>query len=289
MQKKQKMSLTLISCNFGDSFWITHTINSYKKLTNTDTLNYVHISDQRSSGFGEEFPALTLTESELRVVIHPVQPSSINHSSVHHGNSIQFLLNEIDFSTTHIVLSDSDCFPVNKTWLKKVKLILEENDAICSLDEDSNILTHPCFMVLPVEVAKKMNFLMNTKMLATENWFDTGRLIGVQLTNLGYRVAFLEPKKIFTGLSNSRYFLDNTIVHIGSASFRGLKLVNDLSYGSLADSKFSIPRYIVEHLKWLFNVPKLIRNIFFLLIWFFFTVKGYASIAILRLRRLCKR
>jgi hypothetical protein len=250
------------------------TLEQYGTLSSPSDIIEVHLTDQMMSGFGESFPPLLLAKNPLhKVSIHPVEPSSPNHSSIHHGNSINFLLREIRFSSSHVILTDSDCFPINNSWLEKLQNLLQTNDAVCALENDSKSLTHPCFMVLPVDVLQKLDFLRFTR----EYWIDTGRLIGIQLIELGFKVRFLEPKKVFSWFSDSRFYLDKTLVHVGSASFRLIKHSNDRSIGLFSDAKFAIARYIVEKRMSILVYSCAFRILLFFPIWILYYALGLTT------------
>jgi len=261
-------------------------LEQYQKYDHSSSICQIAITDQSESGLGEVFDPLVLNlQFEGIISTYRVDPALPNHASVHHGTSINFLISEVDFPTTHVILSDSDCFPVSGSWLEKVLELLNTYDAICSLEENSDFITHPCFMVLPTRYIRELNFLKHTK----DHWVDTGRLIGLQLFDLGCKVCFVKPERIFRGKkSKSRGFFDGSIIHVGNASFRSLKIANDPSYGSFTDSKFAVSRFIVEHMKWLFNTSKLNRNICFYSIWLFFFARGIFSNISVRLRSTVK-
>jgi hypothetical protein len=249
-------------------------LDRFSIFSSSSEIKEVHLTDQSASGFGEIYPPLVLKPSLFRdIVVHKVNPSHPNHSSIHHGSSINFLIHNVDFSTSHVILTDSDCFPVNSLWSDNLQFLLQTYDAVCALEDNSSFLTHPCFMVIPAEMINKLDFLKHTQ----EYWIDTGRLVGLQLIELGYKVYFLQPKKVFPFASSSRYYLDQSFVHIGSSSFRGIKLTNDLTFGLLSDAKFAISRNIAEKRFSVFNREYISRSVSYFPICAFYFLRGLAS------------
>ena len=233
------------------------------------------VSDQTISGVGDKrgdgevFPALQFEENFQPIPkVFPMSPSWPNHASAHHGNAINSLLRHNDYETSHVILTDSDCFPISSEWNLKVLKLLKSNDAICSTEGKSTLMTHPCFMVLPVASIKQLDFLKQ-KGAAGDLWTDTGRLIGVQLVDLGYKVHFLKPEKVFGGLSQAQFYLDKSIVHVGGSSFKFLRESKTSSSTKFIETKFTFNILIVKRFFWLFRRSFLIRIVMVFSIWLF--------------------
>ena len=207
---------TVISCHFGDPFWI---LQSLKRINDSaQIVNYL-ISDQREwkSGINELSqlnPPLEKTLLPQNSVVREVSPHEINHASLHHGQSINLLIQSERIQSSHIILIDSDCFPISKNWMPALDQLLVDFDAVIASDPNAPTLSHPCFMAIPVNALSKLDFLKGTK----DFWIDCGRLIGIQLIDAGFSVKLLAARKAFGGSFGDLY-MDDSILHMGSMSF----------------------------------------------------------------------
>jgi len=203
---RNPQSFTVITCHFGDLFWINHLVNSIRKQSNNQILKIIVIDQSRSSerellsiGGVDEVITFPLNELEILALGHD-HPSALNRA-----------IRELTFDSTHVLILDSDCFPIDNKWLEHLS-----NSSEVTLAQDPNKwgLSHPCFMKIPTDIVRNLNFSEGTLELG----IDTGRLIGLQTINLGLNPKMLIPKKGFDG-SHGDLYLQETILHLGSSSF----------------------------------------------------------------------
>jgi len=267
-------NFTLISCHFGDDFWINHTLKSYLVDYPSNSIVEVLISDQQKSGLGDNFPALTLRlDYQVPIEIVSVEPNTIMHASFHHGKALNELISKKPLNSSHVIITDSDCFPIRREWSMLLQALLSEYDAICSLEEQSSFITHPCFLVIPSMYLDRLDFLKNSK-VHEDFWVDTGRLIGIQLLDLGLKVKFLRPEKVFQDFSSELFYLEKSIVHVGSASFRGRREANDQRTGSRQDMKFHFSRRLAERHTSIYLQQNFFRRCLVVLFWKFLRIKA---------------
>lgn len=240
-------TLTLVSCHFGDHFWINTAVSKYLETDINNLIKKILISDQQTSGSGQIFPPLNLlANTEIPIEIIQTKFNNSNHASFQHGYAIMTLLKSGKINTTHVLLTDSDCFPVNAIWNDEIKNTLGSYNAVCALQDNSSCLTHPCFMILPTTSLPYLDFMRNMT-IDHDFWVDTGRLIGLDLLNLGLKVKFLKPIRLFRNKSQEMFYQNRSILHIGSASFRERTEANDQRNGSRLDMRFLFSRYMVEN------------------------------------------
>ena len=136
------------------------------------------------------------------------QIRSVGHD---HGASLDKALKTTNFKTSHLLILDSDCFPTNDSWLNTLS-----NIELAS-DPSKHGLSHPCFMSIPCHLLSQINFSQGVNELG----IDVGRLVGLQLSNIGLEVKLTVPVQTFRGLRGVQY--NNAIYHHGSASFLSSK------------------------------------------------------------------
>jgi len=165
-------SLTLISAHFGDQSWINHSLKTVHH--HSELISHAFISDQKQvrSDTLDSYPALNLDvelNTQFRnVSIISVHPHRINHASLHHGQSLNFLIN-LEIQTSHVLILDSDCFPLDNKWEREWISDLVDFDVIVAGDPRGDFLSHPCFMILPANILSRLNFIEYTD----THWIDT--------------------------------------------------------------------------------------------------------------------
>jgi hypothetical protein len=114
----------------------------------------------------------------------------------------------LEFQTSHVIILDSDCFPISSDWLDRLP------EVAVAADPSKSGLTHPCFMVLPVSYLPLLSFSEGVDELG----IDTGRLVGLQMSKGGLGFSVLPATKAFSGVKGF-FYNSNTIFHFGSGSF----------------------------------------------------------------------
>jgi hypothetical protein len=178
-------SYTVVTCHFGDPFWITHSLSQLDRCSDGRVASIVVVDQTRSSAaFLARLPRVS------RVLAFPVDQG------------------EVDFSTSHVLVMDSDCFPIDASWLDRL------GDVTVAGDPQKLGLSHPCLMAFPREFAGAIDCAEGLR----EVFIDTGRLVALQLARAGAAVAFTRPRRAFRGLRGD-FYLDGAVYHHGSASF----------------------------------------------------------------------
>lgn len=196
-------SYTLVSAHFGDLFWIRALLDRVDRLSDHRVERAVIINQDRCPR--PELNELPRVTTVLEFPIDHFQFMRLGHD---HPASLDRALASLDFSTSHVLVMDSDCFPIREGWLDLIE------DVSLAGDPAKWGLTHPCFMVFPVAEIGRVNFSDGLK----EVGLDTGRLVGLQLARSGRRVVVDQPARSFSGFAGWTY-LDGSLYHHGSGSF----------------------------------------------------------------------
>ncbi|MEO5759125.1 MAG: hypothetical protein ABIQ51_19920 [Mesorhizobium sp.] len=192
-------------------FWIEQMSARVGAASLPASLRAIRIVDQdRNAETARKLAALPGHPEVLTFPKDQVQIDRLGHD---HAAALD-RCRQLKYATTHIILLDSDCFPIAADWLDRVTLLLGDHQAIVARDPLKHGLSHPCFMVLPTAVLPELNFSEGL----LEVGIDTGRLIGLQLSKLDYKVQWDEPARAFRG-KRGHYYLDGALYHHGSASF----------------------------------------------------------------------
>lgn len=206
---KKEFNFTLVSAHFGDIFWIENLVKRVQPLRG---IREIVLVDQNRSSLSQR--ALRNLPGSPQVVSFPVDEDQVSHLGHDHGAALNALM-KLRYNTGHLILLDSDCFPIQEDWLHNVSNILENHDAIVARDPYKHGLSHPCFMVLPIAALETVDF---TEGLA-EVGLDVGRLVGLQLHRSGHKVYWDLPKRGPFNKKRGHLYLNGALYHHGSASF----------------------------------------------------------------------
>jgi hypothetical protein len=196
-------SYTVVTCHFGDPFWITHSLSQLDRCSDGRVASIVVVDQTRSSA-----AFLTRLPRVSRVLAFPVDQGEVDFLGHDHAASLNRALRSIEFSTSHVLVMDSDCFPIDASWLDRL------GDVTVAGDPQKLGLSHPCLMAFPREFAGAIDCAEGLR----EVFIDTGRLVALQLARAGAAVAFTRPRRAFRGLRGD-FYLDGAVYHHGSASF----------------------------------------------------------------------
>jgi hypothetical protein len=210
MSKNRAETYTLVTCHFGDLFWVRHMLSQVAKFSKNQILEVIVVDQSRSSQ--AELASLPGVTSVLAFEPNVAEIGSIGHD---HPSSLNRALATIDFSTTHVLVMDSDCFPTGHGWLDATS---QAAFSTVAQDPAKWGLSHPCFMRFPAAVASQLDFAEGV----LEVGIDTGRLVGLQLARLGLGPDFLRATPSFNGMKGDLY-ADGLVYHHGSASFGSAK------------------------------------------------------------------
>jgi hypothetical protein len=199
---------TVVSCHYGDLFWISHMLHQVSTLSGGRVREAVIVDQSRSSE--KELAALPLVSRVLTFEPDAAQIAVEGHD---HPAALDRVVQETDFTTSHIIVMDSDAFPVTSQWLDRL------DDISLALVPGSKTQTHPCLMVFPVRLKHLVHFSEDYLERAQRKGApDTGRRVGAQLSGAGETVTLLEHQAAFNGYRGS-FYLGGSYYHHGHGSF----------------------------------------------------------------------
>ena len=199
---------TVVSCHYGDLFWIEHMLSQVKALSGDAVKSAVIVDQSRSSA--DELRALPLVTEVLTFEPDSAQIAVEGHD---HPAALDRALAQGNFTTSHIIVMDSDAFPVSTAWISSL------DDISLALVPGSKSQTHPCLMVFPANLRSIVNFSEDYLERAHRKGApDTGRRVGKQLQATGQPVTLLEHTPAFNGYRGS-FYLGGSFYHHGHGSF----------------------------------------------------------------------
>ncbi len=193
---------TIITCHFGDIFWINHCLRQIDKFSDSRIEAVIVVDQSRAAA-----DALMRLPRVTKVLSFPKDATQIEILGHDHPAALNRALAELEIETSHIIILDSDCFPVNSGWLGKLR------DLTVASDPAMWGLSHPCLMAFPVRFQHTLDFAEGLR----EVGLDTGRLVALQIARTGTEVWFTRAKPAFDGYKGDLY-LSGSIYHHGSAS-----------------------------------------------------------------------
>ena len=205
-------TFTVASAHFGDLFWIGQLLQRLVDLSPPGSIARYTVIDQDRDA--ESSQRISRMPGSPAVVSYARDDRMIDTMGHDHPASLD-RLRSMHFETTHLILLDSDCFPVAGDWFAKMLAHLDRSDAVLARDPMKHGLSHPCFMVIPTAALPLISFSEGF----AETGIDTGRLVGLQLAKAGLRVHWDPPAPAFNRLRGT-YYLGGSLYHHGSASFR---------------------------------------------------------------------
>ena len=208
MPTEAEPTYTLVSCHYGDLFWIEHLLETVQRYGGSRVIEAVIVDQSRERA--EELAKLPLVRDVLTFEPNAEQIAVEGHD---HPYALDRAVHEASFITSHIIVMDSDAFPTSDKWLENIP------DIALALTPGSKRNTHPCFMVFPVGDRDIVNFSEGFLDRAQRKGApDTGRRVGTQLQEAGRAVTLLEHTPAFNGYRGS-FYRDGTVYHHGHGSF----------------------------------------------------------------------
>ena len=199
---------TVVSCHYGDLFWIQHMLTQVQALSEGAVTAAVIVDQSRNAA--TELRAMPLVSEVLTFEPDAAQIAVEGHD---HPAALDRALQHGTFTTSHIIVMDSDAFPVSPSWISKL------DDISLALVPGSKSQTHPCLMAFPTELRGTVNFSEDYLERATRKAApDTGRRVGKQLQATGRPVTLLEHTPAFNGYRGS-FYLEGAYYHHGHGSF----------------------------------------------------------------------
>lgn len=203
-------SYTIVTCHYGDLFWIRHLVERLGTLSDDRIQGIVVVDQSRETG-----ETLRAIEGVTAVLDFAPDLDQIAVEGHDHPAALDNALQTWNFETSHVIVMDSDAFPTTADWLDRL-----ENISL-ALVPGSSKQTHPCLMVFPVASIPHVNFSEGFLERAHRRGApDTGRRVGAQLEASGETVTLLPAAPAFNGYRGS-FYLDGAYYHHGHGSFFG--------------------------------------------------------------------
>lgn len=203
---EQRQTFTVITFHFGDIFWVKNLVNKIRMM-DEKSIETIIIVDQSRNSQSE----LAQIPGVSEVITFEENQKEIFKLGHDHPSALNGVVRLESITTTHVLIFDSDCFPVREDWFSKIS---ELGDVVLAQDPVKWGLSHPCFMKLPTKILSSLDFAEG----ALEIGIDTGRLIGLQISKFGLSPDLLIPQPAFNGFQGDLY-LERSILHVGSSSF----------------------------------------------------------------------
>lgn len=196
---------TVVTCHFGDLFWVSHTLTRLDRMSDHRLAAVVVVDQSRRDGAA--LARLPRVSTVLEFEPNAECVAVLGHD---HPVALNRALSEFAFTTSHVIVLDSDCFPTDPSWLDRL------DDVTLAAGPEYLGMTHPCFMAFPVRTIPVLDFFEGV----TRFGIDTGRLVGLQMLRAGEELTVLRPGRPAPfGGTRGQHYLDGTIYHHGSASF----------------------------------------------------------------------
>ena len=204
----QNYTFSVLLTHYGDPYWVKKAIGS-AKLLELESIKDIFVIDNNHGD--SELRSWTSQHPKIKMLEYPPRGSG----NAHHANALNSFLAEELIRTSHLVIMDSDLIVQSGNWIDHVLEILSTAESCLALDPVSDYLTHPCFMVIPTEAASSLDFMEGMVSLK----IDTGRTIGLQLSNMDFSTHLLKPKRGYGGKLGFSY-LNGKLFHVTSISIR---------------------------------------------------------------------
>lgn len=206
----QENSYTVVTCHFGDLFWVSNLVQKLAGFDDPRVVEIVVVDQSRESrGYLSGLPGVTA------VLEFPADQPQIALGGHDHPASLNRALAGYAFTTSHVVIFDSDAFPLTPDWVDFLDDVI-----LAELPGSGGELSHPSFMCFPVTAIPFIDFSEGFLQRVDESSrlrFDTGRMVAQQLRDRGYDVTVSPSKPAFSGFRGDLY-LEGRVYHHGHAS-----------------------------------------------------------------------
>lgn len=235
MPTTEAPTYTVVSCHYGDLFWIQHMLTQVQALSGGAVTGAVIVDQSRNAA--TELRAMPLVTEVLTFEPDAAQIAVEGHD---HPAALDRALQQGTFTTSHIIVMDSDAFPVRQDWIGKL------DDISLALVPGKANLTHPCLMVFPVRLKDHVDFSEGyLERRDRKSAPDTGRRVGKQLLARGEKVTLLPHTPAFNGYRGS-FYLNGSYYHHGHGSFVSGDHAQYKGFVSLASEKLYRKR-VLQH------------------------------------------
>jgi hypothetical protein len=244
-------TFSIITTHYGPEFWAKFLINQlheYREIVEI-IVGQNSSKTEITSGLTTKF---TAEPKHLKVKVVSTKTRGRNHASYQHTQLLNTILTQQQLMGDIIVIFDSDCFPIKKSWIKTVENLLETNHALLSLNRLCRFDVHVCFIAFKRELLPhiQINFEDHTTICDGRPYNlrrETGSDLAFQLLRKQLKVYLLKPEEIMGGKLGDSY-LNKQIVHMGSQSFVNKRNTDEKYNESLNYIKFHLPRKFAEML-----------------------------------------
>jgi hypothetical protein len=195
--------ITVVTFHFGSTFWVRHLTERLQQFPDPRITSIMVVDQSR-----HDADELSRLPGVHRVTSYPLDDEEVARFGHDHPSSIHRVMDE-SFDTSHILLLDSDCFPVRPSWSHDLAPIHVAGEL------NAGGLSHPCFNLLPVDIFRQMDYRLGMDGAG----FDTGRLVRFQLHQMGLPTQTAKPRRGAFGGRRGAFYLDRGLYHHGSASF----------------------------------------------------------------------
>lgn len=205
-------TFTVVVAHFGDPFWINQLLDRLCRQSQKELITKIVVIDQDRTS---EYIKLLIPEDAppVEVVSFPIDREAVEQFGHDHGPSLNRALRS-NVTSSHCIVVDSDIVLMNCSALNNIVSLLSTSECVMAREPRMWGLSHPCFMVFPSDLVTKLDFTQGQ----TETGIDTGRLVALQVAQLGRKLVLLPQVRAFNG-TRGYLFLDSSVLHFGSGSF----------------------------------------------------------------------
>lgn len=214
----------VITCHFGDRFWIENLLFYLKRNNMISEIHIGHIfSDfELQTGITTGIDDL---DTETIKVHKLVVDEKEDHPSLRHAKMLNSILAEVNNTVAdRVLILDSDMIPLSQNWLIKVDEVLNTHDALIAISDKYSHNTHPCLVAFRNSLLSTLTieaFAHFVLIDGKEGEFriETASHLAHKLLSQGVNVALTRPFTKFGGKWFHCY-LSGAITHIGNQSFQ---------------------------------------------------------------------
>lgn len=154
-------------------------------------------------------------------------PRTTSFASLDHAISINQAVENISFSESHILITETDSIVLSSTLLNNLDDV-SHLDFFLTANPGKKNESHPNFMLMKTECLRYLDFTEGLGQSKKESSSDTGRKVYGQLKTRGFTGILIESQDVYKGKFGYLYLYRGlNIWHVSSMSLRALSSVND--------------------------------------------------------------
>lgn len=241
MSPKSRQTLSILVTHFGDTRWTRLLINRILETSSEEVLEIYILNQDRNDN-----SLIDLTSSSLKISIVNAPKWALSNvssslgASYDHGSSLNYAMSNLEFLGSYILILDNDCFPMNQNWINSIQSLLREHSAMLAEAPKTFYLTHPCFMLIPKYAIKNLDFLQGM----IELGFDTGRLIGLQLSSMHIKPNVQLSTREYKGIGWT--YLNRNFLHLVATSYSQWRKQKFGDFIRFQDLKMDFKYYLLD-------------------------------------------